>query len=37
MIKRGGQVDKARTYYEQALKIDPGNEYDATTRRGLKL
>ena len=27
MIKRGGQVDKARTYYEQALKIDPGNEY----------
>ncbi len=27
MIKRGGQVDKARTYYEQALKIDPDNEY----------
>ncbi len=27
MIKRGGQEDKARTYYEQALKIDPGNEY----------
>ncbi|MCG8374373.1 MAG: tetratricopeptide repeat protein [Balneolales bacterium] len=27
MIKRGGQADKARTYYEQALKIDPGNEY----------
>ncbi len=27
MIKRGGQDDKARTYYEQALKIDPDNEY----------
>ena len=27
MIKRGGQADKARTYYEQALKIDPDNEY----------
>lgn len=27
MIKRGGQEDKARTYYEQALKIDPDNEY----------
>lgn len=27
MIKKGGQVDKARTYYEQALKIDPNNEY----------
>ena len=27
MIKRGGQDDKAKTYYEQALKIDPGNEY----------
>lgn len=27
MIKRGGQADKARTYYEQALKIDPENEY----------
>lgn len=27
MIKRGGQTDKARTYYEQALKIDPDNEY----------
>jgi Tfp pilus assembly protein PilF len=27
MIKRGGQDDKARTYYEQALKIDPANEY----------
>lgn len=27
MIKKGGQEDKARTYYEQALKIDPNNEY----------
>lgn len=27
MIKRGGQEDKARTYYEQALNIDPDNEY----------
>lgn len=27
MIKRGGQTDKARTYYEQALQIDPDNEY----------
>lgn len=27
MIKRGGQKDKALTYYEQALKIDPENEY----------
>ena len=27
MIKRGGQTDKARTYYEQALNIDPDNEY----------
>ena len=27
MIKKGGQVDKARTYYEQALKIDPDNDY----------
>jgi tetratricopeptide (TPR) repeat protein len=27
MIKRGGQPDKAATYYEQALKIDPDNEY----------
>ncbi len=27
MIKRGGQDDKAATYYEQALKIDPDNEY----------
>ncbi len=27
MIKRGGQPDKARTYYQQALKIDPDNEY----------
>lgn len=27
MIKRGGDAEKARTYYEQALKIDPDNEY----------
>ena len=27
MIKRGGDGEKARTYYEQALKIDPDNEY----------
>jgi tetratricopeptide (TPR) repeat protein len=27
MIKRGGQDDKAATYYEQALKIDPDNDY----------
>lgn len=27
MIKKGGQTDKAKTYYEQALKIDPDNEY----------
>ena len=27
MIKRGGQADKAATYYEQALKIDPDNDY----------
>lgn len=27
MIKKGGQADKARTYYEQALKIDPDNDY----------
>ena len=27
MIMKGGQNDKARTYYEQALKIDPDNEY----------
>lgn len=27
MIKKGGQTDKARTYYEQALKIDPENDY----------
>lgn len=27
MIKRGGQEDKARTYYEQALQIDPDNDY----------
>lgn len=27
MIKRGGQKDKAATYYEQALKIDPDNDY----------
>lgn len=27
MINKGGQPDKARTYYEQALKIDPENDY----------
>lgn len=27
MINKGGQPDKARTYYEQALNIDPDNEY----------
>ncbi|MEO1022845.1 MAG: tetratricopeptide repeat protein [Bacteroidota bacterium] len=27
MMKRGGQVDKAHTYYEQALVIDPDNDY----------
>lgn len=27
MIKKGGQDEKARTYYEQALKIDPDNDY----------
>lgn len=27
MIKKGGQTDKARTYYEQALKLDPENQY----------
>ena len=27
MIMKGGQTDKARTYYEQALNIDPENEY----------
>ena len=27
MMKRAGQTDKARTYYEQALKMDPDNEY----------
>lgn len=27
MIKKGGQEDKALTYYEQALKIDPDNQY----------
>ena len=27
MIMKGGQSDKARTYYEQALNIDPENEY----------
>ena len=27
MIMKGGQNDKARTYYEQAIKIDPDNEY----------
>ena len=27
MMKRAGQEDKARTYYEQVLKMDPDNEY----------
>ncbi len=27
IISRGGQKDKAKTYYEQALKLDPDNEY----------
>ena len=27
MINKGGQPDKAATYYEQALKIDPDNDY----------
>ncbi len=27
MMKRAGQDDKARTYYEQVLKMDPDNEY----------
>jgi tetratricopeptide (TPR) repeat protein len=27
IMKRGGQTDKARSYYEQALKMDPENEY----------
>ena len=27
MIMKGGQNEKARTYYEQAIKIDPDNEY----------
>lgn len=27
MINKGGQPDKARTYYEQALKVDPDNDY----------
>jgi len=27
MMKRAGQTDKAATYYEQALKLDPENDY----------
>lgn len=27
IMKKGGHADKARTYYEQALKMDPENEY----------
>lgn len=27
LMKKGGHDSKARTYYEQALKMDPGNEY----------
>lgn len=27
LMKKGGHDDKARTYYEQALKMDPENEY----------
>lgn len=27
IMKKGGREDKARTYYEQALKMDPENEY----------
>ena len=34
MIKKGGQDEKARTYYEQALKIDPDNDY---ARRQLEV
>jgi tetratricopeptide (TPR) repeat protein len=27
LMKKGGHDDKAKTYYEQALKMDPENEY----------
>ena len=27
LMKKGGHDEKARTYYEQALKMDPDNEY----------
>ncbi|TVQ64631.1 MAG: hypothetical protein EA360_11890 [Balneolaceae bacterium] len=27
LMKKGGYEEKARSYYEQALKMDPGNEY----------
>lgn len=27
LMKKGGHDDKAKTYYEQVLKMDPGNEY----------
>lgn len=27
LMKKGGHDVKAKTYYEQALKMDPGNEY----------
>ncbi len=27
LMKKGGHDEKAGTYYEQALKMDPGNEY----------
>ena len=27
IMKKGGDHDKARTYYEQVLKMDPDNEY----------
>lgn len=27
LMKKGGHDEKANTYYEQALKMDPGNEY----------
>ena len=27
LMKKGGHDEKAKTYYEQALKMDPGNEY----------
>ena len=27
LMKKGGHEQKAKTYYEQALKMDPGNEY----------